>query len=150
MVICEANKASWYIKFPQNTYSKLFTAAIALTKPTRPAQCAEKSVAAMHVVRMCPKQHHCLTAFFLIGVGAGAFFGAAAAAAATFFLWRARVHLAFCGTSTASPPAAWIFSLADVLKFAALMVNFKARSPSPNTWGKTASPQQVCSQSTCC
>lgn len=149
-MICEANKAKCYMSFSQNTDSKLFTAATAVTQPSHPAKCAQGSVAAMHVVHMCPKQHHCLTAFFRIGVGAGAFFGAAAAAAATFFLWRARVHLAFCGTSTASPPAAWIFSLADVLNLAALMVNFKARSPSPSTWGKTASPQHVCLQSTCC
>jgi len=39
--------------------------------------------------------HHCLTAFFVIGFGAGAFFGAAAAAAATFLLCNARVHFAF-------------------------------------------------------
>ena len=49
---------------------------------------------------------HFLPAFFAVGAADAAFLGAAAAAAATFLLCNARVHFAFCGTSTASPPAA--------------------------------------------
>lgn len=52
------------------------------------------------------QRSHFLPAFFAVGAAGAAFLGAAAAAAATFLLCNARVHFAFCGTSTASPPAA--------------------------------------------
>lgn len=53
---------------------------------------------------------------------------AAALAAAS-----ARVHLGFCGSSSAVPPAASIFCLALSLNAAALITSFLLSSPVPST-----------------